>query len=416
MNLLPPRTTWGQTVVTPSITLQERYDSNVAFGTFAAGRTGSLSDFVTTMSPRVSLDQQSRSWKGTLYTGLTTEVYARNPGLNYVGVNAGGVLVLDRLVDTLFRGATLQFQDNFIYTPQLPTFLAPGVVQDPNQTSDEAVLNPAQGDFARGIQAARANTVSNYGSVTAGYAILPSTRLIATYSNAYITFGNPIGAQGPGQTQLLSSTTETYLGGVAFRPSAVDSLTATYQYSVSKFEGQGGSFTTNGVSVNYTRTLAPGFNGSIYGNYVKVAPPFESTQYTGGVSLSYSSRSGIDTLTARYSRQVVASIIQSPVPLISDNVGVGWTHKLTPKLNFSVNVNYADNRPAEETQSPLVVGLKFKSYEGTAAMNYQISRNYYAYASFYFGRFEQDFAGTPFSFERQSITVGLTANWPQKVN
>lgn len=415
MNLLQPRTTWGQTVITPSITLQERYDSNVAFGTFAAGRTGSLSDFVTIISPRVALDQQSQSWRGTLYTGLTNEIYARNPGLNYVGVNAGTVLVFDRLVSRLFRGATLQVQDNFVYTPQLPTFLAPGVVPDPNVSSDEAALIPAQGDFARGIQAARANTVSNYGSVTGGYAITTSLRLIGSYSHAYITFGNPIGAQGPGQAQLLSSTTHTYMGGVAYRPSAADSLTATYQYSTSEFQGQG-SFATHGISGNYTRILTPGLNGSIYGTYLKVAPPFESTQYTGGANLSYSSRSGIDTLTARYSRQVVASIVQSPVPLISDNVGAGWTHKVTPKLNFALNVNYADNRPAGEVPTALSAGLKFRSYEGTAALNYQISRNYYVYGSFYFGRFEQDFLGSTFSFERQSITVGLTANWPQKVN
>src|SRR5213594_4431348 len=69
--------------IVPSLSVSERYDSNVFF---VPGQN--REDFVTTISPQVTVEEKARLLSGSLRAGATAETYVNNPGLNYVGVNA----------------------------------------------------------------------------------------------------------------------------------------------------------------------------------------------------------------------------------------------------------------------------------------------------------------------------------------
>ncbi|TKB80873.1 MAG: hypothetical protein E8D45_02360, partial [Nitrospira sp.] len=59
----------GQTRFSPSIALSQRYDSNVLFG--VAGPENIVEDFVTTVSPQVTVTNKNAYFDGVLMGGLT---------------------------------------------------------------------------------------------------------------------------------------------------------------------------------------------------------------------------------------------------------------------------------------------------------------------------------------------------------
>src|SRR2546428_1074646 len=147
MTLTAPRIAHGETKLVPSLAVSERYDSNVLF---IPGRH--VEDYVSNISPQVTVDHKGRLIDGTVRGGATAEVYVRNPGLNYVAANGGVTLNLDNAVGQLVRGAGLKLSDTFYFTPQPPAFVAPGGASQVSQA------------VVRGTQAARANSLTNSGS------------------------------------------------------------------------------------------------------------------------------------------------------------------------------------------------------------------------------------------------------------
>ncbi|OYT21263.1 MAG: hypothetical protein CCU26_02180, partial [Nitrospira sp. UW-LDO-01] len=136
------------TTIVPSLRLAERYDSNVFFvkGT-------NLEDYVTTVSPQLQVMHKNQWVDVMVRGGATGEVYARNPGLNYVGANGMVALNLDRVASALLPGLGLNITNSASYTPQPPAFAAP---MTGSQISEA---------FVQGIQARRANSFSNMANV-----------------------------------------------------------------------------------------------------------------------------------------------------------------------------------------------------------------------------------------------------------
>ena len=189
--MINPPGVHGETRIKPSLYISERYDSNVFF---VPGKD--LQDYVTSASPQVRVIHRGDFFEGVIGGGATAEVYARNPGLNYVAGNGLIDLNLDQAIGRIARGLGLRFSDSFYFTPQPPAFVAPvGVSQAPES-------------FVRGIQAQRANSFSNIGKVIGSYAILPVLSFTSTYADQRIRFQNPIFApSGQPQTSSLIDTT-----------------------------------------------------------------------------------------------------------------------------------------------------------------------------------------------------------------
>src|SRR5437867_9943843 len=210
MTLTAPTIARGETRLVPSLAVSERYDSNVFF---ISGRN--LEDYVTNISPQVTVDHKGRLIDGTVRGGATAEVYVKNPGLNYIAPNGGVTLNLDNAVAQLVRGAGLKVSDTFYFTPQPPAFVAPGTG---SQVSEA---------FVRGIQAARANSFTNTGSVIGSYSLSPRVELQATDLHRRIRFGTTFVSST--SSQFFNTTFQTVTAGPQVKISPLDTLTLTYQ-------------------------------------------------------------------------------------------------------------------------------------------------------------------------------------------
>src|SRR5688572_6516142 len=122
--------------IVSSLSVSERYDSNVFF---VPGQN--VEDFVTTVSPQVTIEEKARVISGNLQVGAPIASYAHNPGLNYLAASAGLTMNLDNVVTRWIPRASMQLTAFSVYSPQPPAFRT------------AAAQAAGQSDiFARGIQ------------------------------------------------------------------------------------------------------------------------------------------------------------------------------------------------------------------------------------------------------------------------
>ncbi len=203
-----------ETNVIPSLSVSERYDSNVYF---VPG--GNLEDYVTTVSPQLRVIHKRQLVEGMVGGGATAETYVKNSGLNYVAGNGFVDLNLDRAMGELVRGMGLRIFDSYMYTPQPPAFAAP---TGGSQVSES---------FVEGIQARRANSHTNTGRVQVSYAPSPVLSFISTYTDQRRQFGNAVSTPtGVVQDGLIDTTFQTVTSGPAVKISPLDTGTLVYQY------------------------------------------------------------------------------------------------------------------------------------------------------------------------------------------
>jgi hypothetical protein len=150
------------------VILSERYDSNVYFV-----QGDNLDDYVTTVSPQLRVVHRRQLVEGTVGGGLTASAFVKNPGLNYVAANGSVKLNLDGAMNELVRGLGLQISDTFRYSPELPAFAAP--TSYGGEIPESSLI---------GIQAQRANSYANFGTVAASYAVSPLLSFTSTYKIA----------------------------------------------------------------------------------------------------------------------------------------------------------------------------------------------------------------------------------------
>ena len=194
---------------TPSLTVSERYDSNILLTSGGSDKD----DFVTTVSPALSATYKGRPLEGTLSAGLGVSSYAKHSDLNYVSATGALNVDLTQLVSRLDKRTRLQISDTVYYTPELPAFV-----------TNTVGLNP----FATGIQPQRVRSLTNTVALTGGYTLTSRVNLNAAYSYAILSFGNTIGARpqagAPGQTALFGTTIHSANAGTNVKLSTTDTL------------------------------------------------------------------------------------------------------------------------------------------------------------------------------------------------
>ena len=385
MTLTAPRIAHGETKLVPSLAVSERYDSNVFF---IPGRN--VEDYVTNISPQVTVDHKGRLIDGTVRGGATAEAYVKNPGLNYVAANGSVNLNLDNAVSQLVRGAGLRLSDTFYFTPQAPSFVAPGTG---SQVSEA---------FVRGIQAARANSFTNTGSATGSYNLSPRVDLQATYMHQRIHFGTAFASPATGQ--FFNTTFQTVNAGPLLKISPLDTLNLSYQYTQAEFSqgGGGGGFHTHGGIMGWTRTFTPTLKANLTAG-MTVIEPSNSVQYLVTASLDKNFQNTDASLS--YSRGVYPSIFISGLPLLSQVVTATVSHRLTALLTVTANGNYAKN---ESVSTP---ELAYESYWVTVGLNYTVSRILKATLSYTNSEYKSHSLGQSTRFDRNMVMVGLTAEW-----
>lgn len=380
-----------QTELIPSLSASERYDSNVYF---IPGRN--LEDYVTTISPQVRVVHRRQLLEATASGGFTAEAYAKNPGLNYVGVNGLIDVNLDGVMSELVRGLGLKISDAFSYTPQTSAF-AP--------TTGSGELSSA---FARGIQAQRANSFTNGGRVAASYAVSPLLSLTTTYLDQRIRFGNPITAPSGAVRQggFLDTNFQTVTAGPMLRVSPLDTVTLLYQYQKGTFDQAGGGtsgFSTQGATVGWTRLVTPTLTANMMGG-VTVLSASNGPQYVGSASLLWKGQDA--DLTLSYTRVIAPSFYVVAAALLSQVVAAVATYHVIEPLSISISGNYARS---ESVPDPSL--MKFESYSVTPNVVYRVNRIMTATLSYTYSLYDQTALSQGVSFDRNLIMLRMVAEW-----
>ena len=378
----------SDTKVIPVLTVAERYDSNVFF---IQGRN--LEDYVTTITPQLRIDHSGRLVSGSLIGTLTGEAYVKNPGFNYVAPSGALNLDLDNLVGALDRRAKLKVTDSFMYTPRPLAFLGPAPTEGPDT-------------FIRGIQASRANSRTNMAMATAAYELTPVVTMQGSYTHSIMRFGTILVQRNA--SAFFDTTYQSYSFGPQFRVTPLDVLSVNYQGSHSEF-GQAGvfhsSFKTQGGTVGWNHMFTPTWTASGSVGLTQIGTGTSAiTTYLADASLEWKHEHGMAMI--RYSRSVFPSFFLVAVPLLSQVISVSGTYNVSGNLSLTGSANYAIN---ESTTGQ--VPLKFESYSTSASLNYAITRSVSAIASLTHSKFNQSFAGSDSTFNRNVVSLSLRGEW-----
>lgn len=390
----------GQTRFSPSIVLSHRYDSNVLFG--VAGPGSIVEDFVTTVSPQVTVSNKNAYFDGVLMGGLTGETYINNPGLNYVGFHANMSLVLDRVVQKLDKSLKLSINEAFQFTPQLPAFAQP--------TDTRNALAP---EIVRGFQAARANSTSITHGANLIYAFTPSTNWTNQYSHSTLRFGTAFAEPGSGGS-FFSTIYQSVTSSLTDNITARDTIGATYSYAVADF-GSGNTgiagFETHAARATYKRTLDPYWTLSLAGGAILLPseiPGGPSTiTHVEDMTLSYKDQT--TTMSLGYSRSILPSFGVGSAALVNETLFSTLSQNFGPKWIGSLSGYYGTAQ-----SNPRGV-LSFTSISGTARLTYAIRRDaamtLLASAEYTRQEYEQSFNNAGFAFDRNLAMFNLTVAW-----
>lgn len=263
----------AQTIVIPSMTVSETYDSNVFFAPKALLPPGAkVEDFSTTFTPQLNIAHSGPLIRGSMSVGGLITRYLENKDLNYTGINATGQLDLRQLAYKLSQRLTsLSFNGTYQFTPSIGAFGATGgavgagfgVVGAPTQISSGLLTN-------------RVNMQMINLGTTGTYQLTRTTALTGSYNYSKISFG---GQAGGVDNQLFG--TQGHEGTTALttqlNPRDTVGTTATlshYQQEESEGSGQG-SFTTVSGMGTWSHMWTQKLRSSIAGGAI-VTLPIES--------------------------------------------------------------------------------------------------------------------------------------------
>jgi hypothetical protein len=376
-----PLPVWAGLRITPSISLSERYDSNVLFSS-----SGGNEDLVTFVSPAVSARYTGRPLDATLNGSLSIGSYAKNSNFNYAAATGTLNVDLTQLVGRIDKRARLQISDNIFYTPELPAFV-----------SATAGFNP----FATGIQPQRVRSFSNIASASGGFAVTPRVDLSAGYGYSYLDFGSTVGA--PAQAALFRTTQHTFNAGPAIKVTPTDTVTLQYRYQKVDYGKEVAGFQTQGGTAGLTHTFSPKVTGTVSVGATKITP---SNRIAPLINLSVSWAERNTTTTLSYIRSVSPSFLVAASALESNLVALSVFQGLTPSLSAVVDVNYAHN-----TSATPGTDLLFESYGTNLTLNYSITRSFSVTFTYSHSDFRQGSSDLPFTFDRDVVGLSFNASW-----
>jgi hypothetical protein len=375
--------------IIPSLQVAERYDSNVFFvpGT-------NLEDYVTTVSPQLKLNHRNQWVEGKVGGGATGEVYAKNSGLNYVGGNGTVDLNLDGAINKFIHGVALRVADTISYTPQLQSFAT--------SSADAQGID----SFIRGLQAQRANSFVNIGTVQGSYTFSSSMSFTSIYTDQRLRFGNAIATpSGSVPRGLIDTNFQTVTSGpvVNLSPSDTVSLSHLYQHGTFGDGGTQSSFSIHGATGKWSRSMTPALQATVEGGFAVISSS-GNVQSTGAASLRWQGE--YTTVLVSYSRAITPSFLVASTALLSQVVTGAVNRQITGPLSLSLSGSYAVNESIPDSSL-----LRFESYSITPSIYYLIGKTFTTRLSYTHSQFEQTFASQTFPFDRNLVQLSMTAEW-----
>lgn len=378
------------TGVVPYISVSERYDSNVLFLP-----TNEKQDFVTNVAAGARVNYQN-DWVATaLRGGFTSEVYARNPGLNYIGTNAALNAVLDKTVGKVVQGLGLTLTDTVTYSPKPQAWLTPEVTEN---------------SFISGIQTYRNNTLTNVSSALSTYALSPSDDLKASYTYSMIRFYNR-GSAVPGAFGgLFNTDVHAFLTGVEHHINPLDSIGVSYQHQQMSFQpntgGPSSGVDVDGGIVTLRKSIAREWTAVVSPGIAVLSTLPGEPQWTMLASLEW--RVSVTTTVLSYSRAILPAFFLAGSAMVSDGVNLTVFHNLTSQWSIGAQGNYARSSSVGSASG----NLQFDSYGGRSFLNYTFYPGLMASGTVTWDRFAFGVTSSGNQVvNRQTVAFSLIAEW-----
>lgn len=353
----------AQTTVIPSVSLSERYDSNVFYSPRGSIPPGKQHwDFVTTTAAVVDVVDKSRLADSLLRAGVNGNAFAYNTNLAFVSTTVFASSDMTRGVSELVRGLQLRISDSFRYTPETPAFLTG------NHTSDTADI------YSRGIQGVRANTYTNVLSANSDYPLSRSFSLSTNYFysifrigslNLTSASGNPVAYFRNTQHSADIGPTFTFDGG--------DTLFFKYNYTIGESKPE-----VSGATINYvfqtiepeyvTKTVVPGWTLTISGGGTLVEQVGNRVFMSGklGLATDYDRRTHVEMWV---SRQAIPSFFGTSSSMISNVARFDVSYVFSRLVRLTAGAYYAYNETAP------VKTFAYRTVRGSVALDYSLTES-----------------------------------------
>ena len=383
------------TRIVPSISVSERYDTNVFLAPRSFVPTGRQAwDLVSTIAPVVEVINTSHQAQTNITAGVNGNVFAYNRDLSFIGTNVDASSKLDGWIGKLIPGAKLRIAETFRFTPEPPGFITGG---KPSPTADA---------FARGIQATRANTYINIVSTDGSYALSRTVSLRGDYSYSTFKAGSIFIQPGSGLS-FFNTNMHQWSVGPSLRMTRGDTLSLNYQSTTMTLSGAGtvSSFTGRGISAQYSK-VTPAWTVRVSGG-ATLLEEGNRLFFSGKLDLikDYDPSTKM-TLTA--SRGIAPAFFGAPGggALISTTAEVSVDRRVSKSLSFRAAGNYGYNETAPEKVTT------FNSISLNAMLTYALTRTTSASLSYNYTYFKvSQPEQLPFLVERSLVTLSITAKW-----
>lgn len=392
----------AQTIIIPTLSVSETYDSNVFYTPKTLLGPGfKAEDFMTTVTPQINMAHAGSQVNGAFSVGASIAKYVNNPSLDYTGINTAGQLDLKRWANSFSpRISALSVRGAYQFTPSLSGF---GAMTGGGLGTGYGITGISS-PIDTGLITNRVSMHNMNAGITGGYDLSRNTSLTASYYYTRLTFGNQSGGIN---NQLFDTDGHTATTTLATMVSPTDTVgtTATMSHYVQEGSTGGGlgSFTTISGMMNWRKLWTQKLSTSLSGGGI-VALPIESTVPgqsikstflpTGTVTLTYNSFSeglraagsapgpfdnlprlagslaqggiiapGAFTTSMSYNFSIFPSFALGVGPMKTHVIGVNASMGITSKLTAQAGLNYSHgsmNTPASS----------FDTFGATAGASY----------------------------------------------
>jgi hypothetical protein len=260
----------AQTIVVPTLSVTETYDSNVFYAPKSQLQPGSKpEDFYTQVTPQINVAHAGPLVTGSLSAGALITRYLENHNLDYTGVNAAGQMNIKGWANKLSqRISSLAITGIYQFTPSSSAFgaSAGGVGTGYGTTTITTPVNA-------GIITNRVSTHSYNLGISGGYTLTRTTTLTSSYNYTRLTFGSQSGGLN---NQLFDTVGHQAMTALRTKLTATDtvgtSATMTHFQQEQSTASGSSSFTTITATGNWTRMWTQRLNTSLSGGGIATLP------------------------------------------------------------------------------------------------------------------------------------------------
>lgn len=351
----------AQTIVIPTLSVSETYDSNVFYTPKTLLGPGlKAEDFMTRVIPQINFAHAGPRVNGSFSVGANITRYVNNPDLDYTGINAAGQLDLKRWANSFSqRISALSVRGAYQFTPSLNGFGATTGGAFGTGFGATGVSSPID----TGLITNRVSMHNFSLGATGGYDLTKNTKFTAGYIYTKLTFGNQSGGIN---NRLFDTDGHTTMTALTTRVSPTDTVgtTATMSHFIQggSSGGGSGSFTTISGTMNWAKLWTKQLSTTLTGGGIFTLPiestvPGQSIQSTfaptGTVAMTYRSFSeGLRDAGA--APGPFDNLPRVPGSLAPGGVIAPGAFTTSLSYNFSIFPSYALNAGPMKTH---VVGL-----------------------------------------------------------